>query len=379
MTAVAGDPGGALIPRGPAAAEAPPAAPQAPHEARTEPRIPESVPTPVPMAAPEEPSAAIPAAAPAEAAPEAGYEAEAAPPGFGGAEAEGAQAHPGSPKKPMLAAAAIVGALLISVPFLLSSHGDSRPSSVVGAVASPTDGTVLATEQPGAPAGGYVSSSPSASPSVSASPEHGAAAKTKTTPKASAKAAGAAKAAEVKTSSAPRATVGGNTPTAAAAAKSTAKAITAPVGTAAYAVQKLAASSSGRHICYRAYVTDIGWQSPVCDGALAGTTGQSRAIEALNIAVSGTGGTGANGYMQDTGWESAWKGAANGANLTIGSPGKSLRMEAFAMNVGVGTVCVNAHVQNLGWQGKKCDVPGNWVTGGTTGQSLRLEAVEITV
>ena len=112
---------------------------------------------------------------------------------------------------------------------------------------------------------------------------------------------------------------------------------------------------------------------------MAGTTGQSRAIESLNIAVSGTSGTGASGYIQNTGWEAQWTHASDGANLTIGTTGKSLRLEEFAMNVGEGSVCVNAHIQNTGWQGQRCSVPGNWTSAGTEGKSLRLEAVRITV
>jgi len=34
---------------------------------------------------------------------------------------------------------------------------------------------------------------------------------------------------------------------------------------------------------YRAHVSGIGWQPYVADGAVAGTTGQSRAIEAVQI------------------------------------------------------------------------------------------------
>jgi uncharacterized protein YjdB len=39
------------------------------------------------------------------------------------------------------------------------------------------------------------------------------------------------------------------------------------------------------------------------------------------------------------------------------------------------TVCANAHVQDIGWQGWRC---GSSVSVGTTGQSLRLEAIIIT-
>jgi uncharacterized protein YjdB len=151
-----------------------------------------------------------------------------------------------------------------------------------------------------------------------------------------------------------------------------------PVGTAAYAVVKLAASSPGRHVCYRAHVAGIGWQAPVCDGATAGTTGQNLRIEALNIATAGTDGTSAAGYVQNIAWQS-WTSAATQSNMTIGTTGQSLRLEAFSLRVGTGAVCVQAHVQNIAWQSKVCASAGNSVTAGTTGQSLRMEAVRITV
>jgi uncharacterized protein YjdB len=40
------------------------------------------------------------------------------------------------------------------------------------------------------------------------------------------------------------------------------------------------------------------------------------------------------------------------------------------------TICANAHVQDIGWQGARC---GTSVSVGTTGRSLRMEAIWITV
>ena len=42
---------------------------------------------------------------------------------------------------------------------------------------------------------------------------------------------------------------------------------------------------------------------------------------------------------------------------------------------GDGYICYDAYVQNIGWQGWQCD--GD--VAGTVGQSLRMEAIEITV
>ncbi|WP_262061182.1 hypothetical protein [Streptomyces sp. STR69] len=386
VSAVAGDPGAALTPSGRAATvpvrpEATPEQqrPQAPERSAWQPgpeaqaAAPELAAAPAGSTAREEP-AAPEARAGADVLAE--HEADEAPAGTSGADTEGVRMPSAGPKKPVLAAAAIIGALLIGVPFLVLGHGDSKPSHPAGAAA--TSDTVLNGRPDGA-AGGYVSGSPSATPSSKQDDDTKTKKKTTKSPPtpAAKQQTTAAKAKSAETGGHVASTGSGTTKT--QSSKTTKTTITAPAGTAAYAVQKLAAASPGRHICYRAYVSDVGWQAPVCDGAQAGTVGQARAIEALNIAVSGVSGTGSNGYIENSGWEPNWKFADNGANLTIGTTGQLLRMEAFTLNVGSGTVCANAHVENIGWQGRKCDTPGDFLTAGTTGLALRLEAVELTV
>jgi Protein kinase domain/Clostridial hydrophobic W len=153
-----------------------------------------------------------------------------------------------------------------------------------------------------------------------------------------------------------------------------------PADTAALAVRRLAAASPGRHVCYRAYVQGIGWQKPVCDGAAAGTVGESRAIQALNIAVSGVHGMSGNGYLQKDGWVTPWKIAANGINLYLGTAApRATHLAGFAVNVGSGTICANAHVHIEGWHGVSCDTPGSYIFAGTLTSSRWLEAVTLTV
>ena len=43
----------------------------------------------------------------------------------------------------------------------------------------------------------------------------------------------------------------------------------------------------------------------------------------------------------------------------------------------VPVVCFRGHVQNVGWQGWNCDDDGDWAAAGTTGQGLRLEALQV--
>ncbi|WP_405869022.1 hydrolase [Streptomyces sp. NBC_00005] len=163
-----------------------------------------------------------------------------------------------------------------------------------------------------------------------------------------------------------------------------------PQDTAATAVRRLAKDDpAGRHICYRAFVTGRGWQKPVCDGTMAGTTGQEAPIKALNIAVTGTGGSAANAFVhnpQSTDgrgkWEPQWTAIiADGENNYIGGSKKDdPYMSGFAINIGSGQVCQVAHVSDSGWGTQGCAKPRPaYIFGGTLDNSHWLEAVKFTV
>ena len=144
-----------------------------------------------------------------------------------------------------------------------------------------------------------------------------------------------------------------------------------PISAAASALAPRADGS----ICYRAHVQNIGWQDWVCNGSIAGTVGQALRLEALDLRAYGVGYICVAAHVEGIGWMNVNCGG-DGAVVSVGTTGMSLRLEALTINVAVGTVCANAHVQNIGWQGYHC---GSNVMVGTTGQSLRMEAVSIYV
>lgn len=138
---------------------------------------------------------------------------------------------------------------------------------------------------------------------------------------------------------------------------------------------------------YKTHVQDIGWQDWKSNGQMSGTTGQSKRLEAIQIKLSGEA---ANQYdvyyrvhAQDYGWLD-W--AKNGESA--GTEGYSKRLEGIQIvlvkkgeNAPGSTsrpfiykmIKYQTHVQNIGWQGEKADGEMS----GTTGQSLRLEAIKI--
>lgn len=85
-------------------------------------------------------------------------------------------------------------------------------------------------------------------------------------------------------------------------------------------------------------------------------------IGAPSAAASRTG-VWAVGHVQNVGWQDP-------SNVEIGTTGQSLRLEAIQLVDPVANI--RGHVQNLGWLG--------WTDAGvvgTTGQSLRLEAIQV--
>ncbi|WP_434587665.1 hypothetical protein [Streptomyces sp. A5-4] len=302
--------------------------------------------------------------------------------GMGGASGEGAgrggdEPPSGNPKKPFLAAAGIAGVVLLAVPLLIWVTGDSEKKDKVSVVAK--SDTILKDEPMGAPQGDYAADKPKAVPKPKVKP--------KAEPKVQAKPALPNLAPAVPPSSPPAkeksAPKKAGEPKKANRSLKAEEAPKAPVNTAASAVQQLATQSPGRHICYRAYVANSGWQRAVCDGATAGTEGKGIPIKALDISVAGTNGTSATAYYHGAGWKNPWKTVANGTDLYLGSASDSaVSLSGFAISVREGNICQNTHVSESGWLGLGCDTPqtsNNYIFGGAVEKKRTLEAVRFTV
>ena len=121
------------------------------------------------------------------------------------------------------------------------------------------------------------------------------------------------------------------------------------------------------HVDARGHVQDRGWLGWVADSQTVGTTGRSLRMEAVEL----RGGVGTvSPHVQDIGWMPAVYGGT-----TAGTTGRSLRLEAIrvASDVPGWQIECRAHVQNIGWM----PWVGDGETCGTTGKRLRLEAVQL--
>ena len=138
-------------------------------------------------------------------------------------------------------------------------------------------------------------------------------------------------------------------------------------------------AKNNNQLWYRSHCQTVGLLAPVHDGQVSGTVGCSKRMEGLYIDLRTIRNTYPNAklsgdvHVQNKGW-------IHYDNIEhdtlLGTKGQSLRLEALKLNLtGVPdkTLYYEAHVQNIGWQGKK--KAGE--TAGTTGKSYRIEAVRL--
>lgn len=127
---------------------------------------------------------------------------------------------------------------------------------------------------------------------------------------------------------------------------------------------------------YRSHVAFVGWQdAEFRDGQVAGTIGESKAIEAIQIELDDYTDIGVTYqvHVSDKGWMDP---VINGQ--TAGTTGESKQIEAiiidlFGPNKEKYDIIYRCHVQDVGWM--------NWTKNGqisgTVGGNKRLEAIQI--
>lgn len=135
-------------------------------------------------------------------------------------------------------------------------------------------------------------------------------------------------------------------------------------------------------VIYRTHVQDYGWMDFVSNGELSGTTGESRRLEAIEIALvkkntQVTANLTYQVHAQDYGWMQEISPALGeyNTNTIAGTSGESRRLEAMVLSLdttGVtGGVEYSTHVQNIGWMSPVSDGQMS----GTEGEAKRVEAV----
>lgn len=127
---------------------------------------------------------------------------------------------------------------------------------------------------------------------------------------------------------------------------------------------------------YQSHISDIGWQKTKRNGETSGTTGYSKRLEAISIAINNKTLFGKilyQTYVQGIGWQSE----VDSGNVS-GTTGKSKRIEAIKIrltdNISENyNVYYRVHVSNIGWMGWT----SNGKSSGTIGYNYQVEAVQI--
>ena len=144
-------------------------------------------------------------------------------------------------------------------------------------------------------------------------------------------------------------------------------------------------------ISVEAHVSNVGWQAAVGNGGTAGTTGQSRAVEALRVRLSGELSARYTVWYRVHSAEFGWLGwACDGADA--GSAGYGRAVQAVQVAVlpkgdpapgdtacpfksrsdEPASITVRSHTSNIGWMSPV----GGGSVAGTTGRGLPMEALE---
>lgn len=120
-------------------------------------------------------------------------------------------------------------------------------------------------------------------------------------------------------------------------------------------------------IGYRAHVQSYGWQDWKYDGETAGTTGEAKRLEAIQIDYDKP--VYAKAHIQKDGWVDFGEITKD---TIIGTTGEEKRLECLCLK---GEFRYRVHIQKSGWT---CWTNADGIcTLGSVGQQLRIEAIEI--
>ena len=139
-----------------------------------------------------------------------------------------------------------------------------------------------------------------------------------------------------------------------------------------------------KNVSVSAHVQNIGWMDPVGSGNVAGTTGRGLNLEALKISLEVDGATSqeqvanalsVEAHVSGVGWQ-----AAVGNGGTAGTTGQSRAVEALRVRLSADlsaryTVWYRVHSAEFGWLGWACD----GADAGSAGYGRAVQAVQVAV
>ena len=148
-------------------------------------------------------------------------------------------------------------------------------------------------------------------------------------------------------------------------------------------------------VIYQAHVSGVGWQNDVADGAIAGTTGENRRIEAVKIRLTEQLEEKYDVYYRvhasNFGWLSWTKNGETAGSTGYGSAIEAIQIQMFEKGSSsapsetgrpslsreqISSIDVQEHIEVNGWQPTKSGIS---LTAGTTGENKSIEAIAMAV
>lgn len=128
-------------------------------------------------------------------------------------------------------------------------------------------------------------------------------------------------------------------------------------------------------IPYRVHAMNVGWMDVKFDGETAGTTGESRRVEAIKIDPRNSNlKIQAKAHIQNKGWVDYGE---IKHDTVIGTTGQCLRLEALCLNCTNATMKYRVHIQDTGWSAwTEAD---GIATLGSVGMCKAIEAIQIVI
>lgn len=128
---------------------------------------------------------------------------------------------------------------------------------------------------------------------------------------------------------------------------------------------------------YQTHVANIGWQESKAGGVAAGTTGQSRQLEAFNLNLGNNNSSIVyRAHVQNIGWESDWHHGGESAGTTgQGKAVEAIQIQLLDNLAEQYDIYYRVHAAGIGWMGWT----KNGDPAGTTGESRKLEAIQVAI
>lgn len=128
-------------------------------------------------------------------------------------------------------------------------------------------------------------------------------------------------------------------------------------------------------VSYATNGKSVGWQKTQYDGATSGSIGSSRPIEAVKLSLNSQKYSGSlvyRSHLSNSGWESNWT-TANAQSGVSGKSIEAIQIDLTGQMANKYDVYYRVHAKNIGWMGWA----KNGAIAGTMGYSYPIEAIEI--